>query len=105
MHLYPPYEDVVIMSLDLPELPTLHTKPSWLNRAGRVDRSACVELRASEIKRLLGGGVLGETREKPGLEGSATSTIRAEFLEKLHASRQPRSLAGDHRTEIGRAHV
>jgi hypothetical protein len=30
-----------------PQLETLHTKPSWHNRAGRVDRSACFVLTAS----------------------------------------------------------
>lgn len=103
--------------MDLPPLPSLHTKPSWVNRAGRVDRSACVELRASEIKRLLEmnfrrrgqwlglgwGAVAGETRDTAGLEGSATCTIHAEFLEKLHASRLPRALVGDYRT--GKANV
>lgn len=34
-----------------PQLATLHTKPTWHNRAGRADRSACLELRASELWR------------------------------------------------------
>ncbi len=34
-----------------PQLATLHTKPSWHNRAGRIDRSACIELRAAELWR------------------------------------------------------
>ncbi len=34
-----------------PKLQTLHTKPSWHNRAGRVDRSACFVLTASQLWR------------------------------------------------------
>lgn len=82
----------------LPTLPTLATKPSWVNRAGRVDRSACVELRASEIKRLLFSPVPGKRRDTRGPEGSVQYTVNGALLEQLHAARQPRGLRGDART-------
>jgi hypothetical protein len=38
-------------AIHIPTLNTLDQQPSWVNRAGRVDRSACVELRAGDIWR------------------------------------------------------
>ncbi|MEZ6191261.1 MAG: hypothetical protein R3C45_08220 [Phycisphaerales bacterium] len=35
----------------LPTFETFATKPSWHNRAGRIDRSACVELKPSDLWR------------------------------------------------------
>lgn len=37
-----------------PSLPTLEQTPSWLNSRGFIDRSACIEIRVSEIRRLAG---------------------------------------------------
>ncbi len=78
-----------------PQLPTLRHKPSWTNRAGRFDRSACVEVRASDL--------WPTTTLKPaptfaGREAAATTTLTAHTLATLHDQRPPRPLVGDYRT-------
>ncbi len=107
-----------------PALVTLSRKPSWLNRSGRVDRSACVELRASDIWRLVaehhwrscGSQRQARTREhathhhdaarsayragrlRPHREAFALFTITARLLARLHETRGPLQLAGDFRS-------
>jgi hypothetical protein len=83
-------------SFPLPPLPTLHTRPSWLNRAGRVDRSACAELRASEARLLI--ELPTRRRRSPGLEAQGTVTISAHRLWLFHRTRLPFQLLGDHRS-------
>jgi hypothetical protein len=67
-----------------PSLPTLKAAPSWRNARGELDRSACVEVRVSEIRRLAGCYQLtpsgasraGRTRPLPG-ETPARRRFRA----------------------------
>ncbi|MCH7604139.1 MAG: hypothetical protein IIB54_15380, partial [Planctomycetes bacterium] len=88
-------------TIDLPPLATLELKPTWVNRSGRVDRTACVEIRADElwphatfrkVKRHRKSG------EASYLEAIATITLAARFLHKLHVDRNPLTLQGDWRT-------
>ncbi len=78
-----------------PNLATLDDPPSWLNRAKRTDRSACVELRASDVWPIT---TLKTARNYSGREAAGTFTLTAPFLAQLHDRRPPRSLAGDWRT-------
>ena len=64
--------------IPLPHLPTLHRRPSWTNLAGRIDRSACLEIRASELRRP------PSCNPKPG-----RSTAQARVLPKLEAINTP----------------
>lgn len=78
-----------------PRLSTLRHKPSWTNRTGRFDRSACVEIRASD---LWPTATLKIARTFAGREAAATTTLTAQFLANLHNHRPPRPLAGDYHT-------
>lgn len=86
-----------------PRLKTLATKPTWVNRAGRVDRSACMELRASELRQ----GVI--FRKEPRTNDpakpimSAMVRVSAPLIAHLHAQRQPFALSGDKRTQKSNA--
>src|SRR5262245_61677374 len=107
--------------LDLPSLPTLQNKPSWLNFAGNLDRSACVELRIGEYRKARGWrgyrevydeeAEVWETRyvvepfldERPAVNGrgrisSGYVTIRESDLVHALRHRVARPLAGDWRT-------
>ncbi|MCZ6851480.1 MAG: hypothetical protein O7F17_07560 [Planctomycetota bacterium] len=90
-----------------PPLGTLNQRPSWVNLTGRVDRSACLELRASEVwphvrftapAREAASG--RRTLPVPAAfkEASGTLQISAQFLYRLNISRLPRRLRGDLRT-------
>lgn len=79
----------------LPAFRTFNLKPSWHNRAGRVDRSACLELRASEVRRKAD---LKPRRTTASLEAVGEVTVSARFLFNLHRKRLPQQLAGDYRT-------
>ena len=106
----------------------MHALPSWCNLRGGLDRSACIEIRLSELRQLAGCIEFVHTKhgsrwrksnatfplpnQAPALrkfsDGSrriATGifTITARQLHELHATRLPRTLAGDYRTS--RAHV
>ena len=108
---------------NFPSLPTLDQTPSWLNARGFIDRSACIEIRVSEIRRLAGCVKIDRTQhdekyrplhlttplpnEKPArrryADGSqrlvtGVITITARQLHELHQCRMPRLLAGDFRT-------
>lgn len=105
----------------LPPLPSLNKSPSWVNRAGRIDRSACIELRASDLwpsvppslwisssspspfprERV---GVRVHNRKNPSPTASshcfasASIEIDAPWLDALTRARSPRRLLGDLRT-------
>ncbi len=102
-----------------PQLATLHTKPTWHNRAGHPDRSACLELRASELWRYATFPTLrlpGYTNRlsrsadqnstdraarrstRPRCIATTTQIINPRFLRRLHDHRLPMQLVGDHRT-------
>jgi hypothetical protein len=99
---------------DPPHLPTLDALPSWCNNAARVDRSACVEIRAAELWRFAElmpvrfSPVPTRTGEAPGeretrLEAVGEITITGRFLFNLHRTRLPRRLKGDWRTDRANA--
>ncbi|MCC6907010.1 MAG: hypothetical protein IT430_03630 [Phycisphaerales bacterium] len=106
-----------------PQLATLHTKPSWHNRAGRTDRSACIELRTSELwrhadfppHRLPGYNTRLSNAPAPASPSDSSApprprgtrpcriaiarvTLDARFLNNLHEKRKPQQLAGDLRS-------
>lgn len=112
----------------LPRLSTFDQRPSWCNLRGGIDRSACIELRVSELRRVAGCVIIDPDRrdrrgrplhftaplddETPaprkfadGSQRLTTGTFNIEGwqLLNLHAKRQPRTLAGDFRT--GRANA
>ncbi len=90
-----------------PPLGTLNQRPSWVNLTGRVDRSACLELRASEVwphvrftapPREAASGRRMVPVPVAFKEASGTLQISAHFLYRLHTGRLPRRLRGDMRT-------
>jgi hypothetical protein len=89
-----------------PALKTLLRQASWLNRAGRVDRSACCELRASEawphasMKSAPTSGKRGSRRASARVwrEAAGECKISAAYLASLHDQRKPRTLIGDWRS-------
>lgn len=73
---------------------TLSHKPSWQNRNGKIDRSACFELRASSLWRHA-----DFTEYKKGKREAASDiTITARFLIQLADKHHPHQLQGDNRT-------
>jgi hypothetical protein len=95
-----------------PELATFCEHPSWCNQHGRIDRSACIEIRLAEVRKLAGcvprkyeaaRHVLplpNETRAKNagGRVATGIYTITAHEVHELNRTRWPRQLAGDWRT-------
>lgn len=110
-----------------PQLATLHTKPSWHNRAGRIDRSGCFQLRASTIWRgakflapsptasslpypalrgRVGKGALSKSHAKPCMGrlqrprciATATRYLNSIIFERFPRAARSRELVGDHRT-------
>ncbi|MCH8342944.1 MAG: hypothetical protein IH983_03050 [Planctomycetes bacterium] len=90
-----------------PPLGTLNQRPSWVNLIGRVDRSACLELRASEVwphvrftapPREAASGRRMVPVSAAFKQASGTLQISAHFLYRLHTGRLPRRLRGDLRT-------
>lgn len=104
-----------------PQLTTFHLKPSWHNRNGRIDRSACVEIAARFLWR---STTLPPLRAVPALEAgrafhdalnlpaspsrpalttplciaSDTLIITTQYLIRVRDSKKPVRLAGDRRT-------
>ena len=76
----------------------LSRRASWVNRAGNIDRSACMELRASELWRSIDPAKFKSARTTSGRQARASITINTAFIFKLHQSRFPRTLIGDQRT-------
>jgi len=108
---------------DPPHLPTFDQLPSWVNARGFIDRSACVEVRVSEIRKLAGcvpsswfQQMTGRTDARwkadqrlplphevrahngRGRLVTGVYTIRAREVSWLHERRTPRQLAGDWRS-------
>lgn len=90
----------------LPDLPTHADPPSWVNYHRRIDRSACVELRASELVRLarLDDPQMPGIVPPPPIPSGATRRVAtalihltARQLMRLHLTRPPRHLRGDFR--------
>ena len=89
-----------------PTLETFFPQPSWQNRSGRIDRSACLELRISDVKAHADLRPVSASpqpgRQRPQsrvlLEAAGIVTITADDLLRYHNRRQPRHLSGDYRT-------
>lgn len=104
-----------------PQLKTLHLQPSWHNRAGRIDRTGCIELRASHLWRLttlpplravppreagraFHAAVAAPASHRPPTLASprciaaADTDITVHGLLRIHNNRKPVRLAGDRRT-------
>jgi len=62
------------MPPQLPNLATMNQPPSWTNRAGRADRSMCIELRASDVWPLI---TLKTVRSSTQREATGSFTITA----------------------------
>ena len=112
--------------VQIPNLSTLDRRPSWCNLKGNLDRSACIEVRVSEIRKLARcvridphqrdarGRALRHTLDLPNERparrrffdkktgaqriSSGIYTIAAHQVDYLHQLRPPRLLAGDLRT-------
>ncbi len=99
----------------LPDLTTLRTGPSWRNNGGKTDRSACAELRASEVWPLVESAAWRTIRAKfhekntadhtgkrracqSHREASAEYVVGVDHLLALHRRRAARRLSGDYRT-------
>ena len=91
-------------SPDIPTLVTLRTPPSWLNRAGRVDRSACFVVGVGALWRRIPASGWRDTaraahkRRTQTPERVGTTTLTAHDLWVLHRHETPRRVAGDART-------
>ena len=92
---------------DPPPLRTRHAQPSWVNRSGSIDRSACVELRASDIWPFAAFATIAHPchhgARNPGLvhgyrEAASEINVSARFLARRQANHRPRHLQGDLRT-------
>ena len=92
---------------DPPLLRTVNAQPSWMNRSGRIDRSGCAELRASEVWRFAGFTTNAQPRRhgarNPGLvhgyrEAASGINVSARFLARRQHNRRPQHLQGDLRT-------
>jgi hypothetical protein len=92
---------------EVPNLLTFNNRASWLNRAGRIDRSACVELKASDLWRSIPEHDWQKRARhdraitkgaRPFLIAEARADITAYQLADLHDTQNPFTLKGDHRT-------
>jgi hypothetical protein len=86
-----------------PFLATLASKPSWVNRSNNTDRSACCEVRASELWRCIEAGHWKKSRSSSRnacsqRQAVARIIITARMLKDLHNHRMPRELIGDRRS-------
>ncbi|GEM_PF-5053554 len=80
----------------VPNLRTLHQRPSWVCWSGRIDRSACAEVRVGEVWRRI--EAMTPVRSfKGGCEARGTIVMNARWLWRLHESRKPREIEGDYR--------
>jgi hypothetical protein len=112
------------MTVQIPNFATIDQLPSWCNLRGAIDRSACVEIRVSELRRLAECVTIDRSQrdsrrrllhitaplpdERPAplrlinANGrricTGVFTVTAAMLHDLHQSRMPRTLAGDFRT-------
>ena len=87
-----------------PDLPTFSHTPSWCNRNRRIDRSACLEVRVGEVRRIT-RPAFTEHRHRPTKTprtrrlATALVTLTVHDLLAMHERRRPRRLAGDWRTD------
>lgn len=83
-----------------PKLPTLNQTPSWCNARGAIDRSACMEIKVSEARRLAScaNATVRRAVNGRGRLAAVVITITARDLARLADRRLPRALAGDLRT-------
>lgn len=81
---------------DLPLLPTFSMHPSWCNNRGHVDRSACVEVRASWVGRQ--EVVWRRARSAGGRREVGWAVIDHRDVDALMRRRFSRRLTGDYRT-------
>jgi hypothetical protein len=86
-----------------PLLESFDRPPTWLNRAGRVDRSACFTLRVATYWRTLPDDAWRDQRTNDHLrrrrpERVGTIELCAHDLWVLHRFENPRPLEGDRRT-------
>jgi len=79
----------------MPTLVTLHQRPSWVSWSGRIDRSACAEVRVGEVWREV--REWGKAWSKGGREARGSIVMNALWLRRLHVSRRPRQIEGDYR--------
>ena len=86
-----------------PFLRSRNHKASWVNRAGRVDRSACFEVRASELWPLIPSVQWSDAATFKGRQALAMITVTARMLRNLHDTRPPQQLVGDWRTRKSNA--
>lgn len=99
------------MSATPVNLATLNSKPSWHNLAGQVDRSACIELKASAVRRWADlqrcrtgrassqrAIERGKPQAKTHRESAGPATISAFDVFAFMQRRKPRRLSGDYRT-------
>ncbi len=93
--------------LNPPPLRTFDAKPSWLNRSGHIDRSACAELRASEVWRFARFTTIARPRRhgarNPSIvhgyrEAASGISVSARFLARRQHNHRPQHLQGDLRT-------
>jgi hypothetical protein len=113
-----------VHAVPTPHLATLKAKPSWHNRAGRTDRSACCELSVRDARKLaqragvcdaawksasssssvqpsyisVDAGSQTPARARTSTSASIALTITAAQLFTLHSARNPCVLQGDKRT-------
>ena len=90
-----------------PTLATFPQRASWLNRASRIDRSACVELKASDLWRSIAERHWQrKTRKVQGkshLIAQTTTSVTAHQLQSRHDEKPSFTLQGDLRTEKSNA--
>jgi len=75
-------------------LRTLNQQPTWLNRAHRPDRSATLELRASDIwRRIPPESFKPKNRKPPQSNGTLVAiahfTITTNFVKNIHENKMP----------------
>jgi len=89
-------------------LRTLNQKPTWHNRAGNTDRSACFELKASTIWPLIPTrNFTTKRKSSPQTKGHliavAQFTLTIELLTDISKKQKPFQLQGDLRTKKSNA--
>jgi hypothetical protein len=84
--------------ISVPPLKTLALSPSWLNRAANVDRSACIEIHAREVARLIFRQSWRKSKSSSAKLASATVIVTPAHLSDWLSRRLPRKLIGDQRT-------
>lgn len=80
----------------VPNLRTLHQRPSWVSWSGRIDRSACAEVRVGEVRAQM--EALEPVRSlSSDCEARGRVVMHARWLWMLHQKRKPREIQGDYR--------